>query len=59
MPEVRQVEREGPSGPEVNEPADLFGEIGLTIRRKAHDLELVAKLEKPEVLRQRQVEDAE
>jgi hypothetical protein len=59
VPEVREVQLETAIVAQVHERFDLANVARLAVRAEAHDLELVAVVRKPEVLRDRQVEQAE
>src|SRR4029079_12171995 len=57
--EVREVELESAVRQQAQQPLDLRNEIRRAIRGKTHDLELVAIPHESEVLRDREVEQAE
>src|SRR5206468_378346 len=57
--EVREVQLEVAARKEAHERANLIYEIGTSVRREPHHLELVAVFREAEVLRDREVEQPE
>src|SRR4029077_11138181 len=54
-----EIEREPPIALQVDERLDLADVTRLAVRGKAHDLELVAVLREAEILRDREIQQAE
>src|SRR5207237_5877925 len=59
MTEVREVELEASVAREIQQRLDLADVPRFSVRRKAHDLELVAVFRKAEILRDGEIQQAE
>src|SRR5262245_62018352 len=58
MTEVRKIELEPAVALQVHQRLDVANKARLAVRREAHDLELVAVLGEPEVLRDREIKQS-